>query len=213
MAFRVVQIGDKETLTALEQVFCEAVAESRRLNNRSSGVPDKKMGGQSGQETDLCGVGAEFAFCKLFNLFPDLSIEPRSAAVGTDAEKDSNLFGWLIDIKGTNLVNGRLLSRPMDAKYETHAARTSTNLFALMTGPYPTFTFRGFFSKEDLLQPRRVGNLGHGPTYIAAQHELYNAYLQCPDCEKLSPLTAFSLTYVSQAEEKFHNKSLELVER
>lgn len=196
-----VKIGDTVTLHGFEQAICESIAESRYENNRQSGVTDKKMGGQSVTETDLYGIAAEFAFCKLFNLFPDFSIEPRSAAGGTDVEKDSKLFIWRVDVKGTKYPFGRLVARPMDSNYTSHAARSTTDLFALMTGPYPTFTFRGFFSKEDLLQQARIGDLGHGPTYIAQQHELYNPHIQCSGCEKLSPLTDFPIVYLSATEE------------
>jgi hypothetical protein len=161
------------------------------------------MGEQSVTETDLYGVAAEFAFCKLFNLFPDFSIEPRSAADGTDVEKDSKLFIWRVDVKGTKYPTGRLLARPMDGNYASHAARSTTDLFALMTGQYPTFTFRGFFTKKDLMQPGRIGDLGHGPTYIASQHELYNAHLRCEHCETVAPLTEFSVVYVTAVEENF----------
>lgn len=196
-----VKIGDIVTLHAFEQAICESIAESRHDNNRQSGVTDKKMGDQSATETDLYGIAAEFAFCKLFNLFPDFSIEPRSAAAGTDVEKDSKLFIWRVDVKGTKYPFGKLLARPMDKNYATHVARSTTDLFALMTGEYPTFTFRGFFTKEDLLKQSRIGDLGHGPTYIAQQHELYNAHIQCPGCEKLAPLTDFPVVYVSSIEE------------
>ncbi len=198
-----VKIGDTVTLQDFEQIICEAVAEGRYTNNRKTGVADKKMGEQSVTETDLYGVAAEFAFCKLFNLFPDFSIEPRSAADGTDVEKDSKLFIWRVDVKGTKYPTGRLLARPMDGNYASHAARSTTDLFALMTGQYPTFTFRGFFTKKDLMQPGRIGDLGHGPTYIASQHELYNAHLRCEHCETVAPLTEFSVVYVTAVEENF----------
>lgn len=197
-----VKIGDSVTLNEFEQKICVEVANKRHANNRQKGVMDRKMGDQSVSETDLYGVGAELSFCRLFNLYPDLSIEPRSTLAGTDVEKDSRLLVWRVDVKGTKYPFGRLLARPPDSNYATHAHRSTADLFALMTGPYPTFTFRGFCTKEDLLNPAALNDFGHGPTYAAQQQELYMPYLCCPDCENIRQMTSFSVTYVSAAEEK-----------
>jgi hypothetical protein len=46
------------------------------------------------------------------------------------------------------------------------------DLFALMVGEFPIYEFKGFMKRDELLQEKRLGSLGHGPTYIAKQDEL-----------------------------------------
>ena len=48
----------------------------------------------------------------------------------------------------------------------------NVELYALMIGEFPVYTFKGFMRREDLLKEERLGNLGYGQTYIAQQHEL-----------------------------------------
>lgn len=189
-------IGDVVELNAFEQNIAEQLANLRFNNNRKNGVIDRQMGKQKSWETELAGVGGELSFCRLFNVCPDFSIEPRSAALGTDNKKDAILVSHVTDVKGTTENEHNLLARPVDSNYDTHIARCATDLFALMTGPYPRFTFRGFLPKTVLLQARRIRNLGHGPTYFASQAKLYNAGLKCPHCDCFAPVTDFLTIYM-----------------
>ena len=72
--------------------------------NRAAGVKDKKGGPQSNYYTDLHGFGAELAFGKHRNLYPDLGTSPRSG--GSDF---INANGEEIDIKCTQYKTGKLI--------------------------------------------------------------------------------------------------------
>ena len=145
-----------------EQAICMWMARSRFSNNRKSGIVNKKVGNQSNEKTDLEGFAAEFAFCKLFNVFPDFTVNPRNC---DEDAGDAVLPGGLsVDIKVTKYPTGRLLAVPWKAN--------NVELYALMIGEFPSYTFKGFMRQEDLLKEERLGNLGYGKTYIAHQYEL-----------------------------------------
>jgi hypothetical protein len=149
-------------LNAQEQAICRALAKKRYANNRKAGTRNAKRGPQSNEQTDLEGIGAEFAFCKLLNLFPDFSIEPRSA---DEDEGDCKLRdGRAVDVKATKYATGKLIAVPWK--------KNGAELFALMTGTFPKYTFRGFMPADELLRAERLGSLGYGSTYIADQGEL-----------------------------------------
>lgn len=159
-------IGDKTQLNETEQALCRAIAKKRYSNNRKSSVKNSKIGGQSNEFTDLEGIGSELAFCKLFNVYPDFSIEPRSSLAGEDTGDATLRDGRTVDVKATKYSFGRLVAVPWKQPH--------VDLFALMVGRFPEYEFRGFMKKDELLKDSRLGTLGHGPTYIAEQKELKN---------------------------------------
>lgn len=159
-----VKIGQKVELTSSEQLVCKGIAKSRYESNRSASVGNAKIGSQSDEVTDLEGFAAEMAFCKLFNVYPDFSVQPRSSVAGED-DGDARLRdGRSVDVKGTKYPNGKLVAVPWK--------KPQVDLFALMVGSFPKYEFKGFMRRDDLLQTARLGTLGYGPTYIAAQKEL-----------------------------------------
>jgi len=148
-------------LNSGEQAICRLIAELRHKNNRDKGVTNSKVGNQSDDVTDLEGIGGEVAFCKLINAFPDFSVHIRNSAndVGDLVYKNKT-----IDVKTTVYPNGRLLAVP----WKEH----NVDIYVLMTGKFPKYTYRGYMSSKELLKEERLGNLGYGKTYIANQDEL-----------------------------------------
>lgn len=159
-----VAIGTSITLDPTEQLICKAIARRRYENARNMNVKNSKMGGQSNEETDLEGISSEMAFCKLFNIFPDLTVQVRSSTEGTDDGDATLRDGRTVDVKSTKYTTGRLLA--------VRWKKPKIDLFALMIGKFPTYTFKGFMKSEELIKPERIGNLGHGDGYIAEQYEL-----------------------------------------
>ena len=159
-----VAIGTTITLDLTEQLICKAIANKRYQNARDMNVKNSKMGGQSNEQTDLEGISSELAFCKLFNVYPDLTVQVRSSAEGTDDGDAVLRDGRTVDVKSTKYHTGRLLA--------VRWKKPKVDFFALMIGSFPTYTFKGFMKSEELLKEQRIGNLGHGNGYIAVQHEL-----------------------------------------
>ena len=94
------------------------------------------------------------------NLYPDFTIYVRQG--GADLVTHS---GTRIDVKTTKYATGRLLAK-INTAYE------SIDVFVLVTTDYPTFTVRGWATKEQLINPENIINLGHGDGYGLNQDQL-----------------------------------------
>jgi hypothetical protein len=147
-------------LTDAEQRIVRWVAKMRHESNRAAHVRDGKVGPQSAMATDEIGIGAEVAFCKLHNLYPDLEIRPRQGSA------DCERFGEAIDVKGTKYANGELLA-------VRGKSILAADVYALVIVDWPRFRFAGFARAEELIRPERLTDKGHGPTYALAQGELF----------------------------------------
>ena len=148
------------TLTEVEQRLARVVAAERTRANRAAGVVDQQLSPEAAQQVELTGIGAELAYARLMNVYPDLTVAPRAGGA------DVWWAGLGVDVKGTERPHGRLLARP------TKLTQDGVTVYALMTGPFPTYTFRGQVPASTLLQARHLMDLGHGPTYAMSQPEL-----------------------------------------
>ena len=146
-------------LNKAEQRLAKYLAKARYQKNRSTNTENQKIGPQSNEETDLNGIGAEIAFCKYFNLYPDLSTEhrPKEDVVMHD--------GISVDTKTTKYNNGHLLA-PIWKK------KISTDFYALLVGDFPTYRFAGFISGKELFSDKNIKDFGYGDTYGVKQEEL-----------------------------------------
>ena len=147
------------TLNDAEQKLARYLAQKRYQNARSKGIENKRIGDQSDAETDLNGIGAEIAFCKLMNVYPDLQTEhiPDNDALLRN--------GMTVDVKATKYRNGHLIAAPWKS---TEAA----DIYALMVGTFPNYRFAGWASGSHLLQSDNKKDLGHGEGYALTQDQL-----------------------------------------
>lgn len=146
------------TLNEAEQRLARFIAVKRHAMNRSTNTTDRKIGPQSNEETDLEGIGAELAFCKLMNVYPDLQCENRPVA-------DATLpCGKTVDVKSTTYEDGKLAV--------TLWKKPTVDLFALMVGRFPTYRLAGFRPAQEVISLLNIGNLGHGETYVLEQWQL-----------------------------------------
>ena len=148
------------TLTDPEKKICVDGADMRYNIARSSGVSNGKIGPQSNKLTDQLGLGGELTVAKWLNLYPDFTIYVRQG--GADLVTHS---GTRIDVKTTKYATGSLLAK-INTAYE------SIDVFVLVTTDYPTFTVRGWATKEQLINPENIINLGHGDGYGLNQDQL-----------------------------------------
>jgi hypothetical protein len=146
-------------LNDAEQRLAKYLAQCRYKSNRASGTINRKIGDQSDEETDLNGIGAEIAFCKLFNVFPDTNIDQRP---NEDAILHS---GIRVDVKTTKYPNGKLIT-PIWKK------KISVELYALMIGTFPAYKFAGCIRGDELFKDENIINLGYGDTYAVFQDKL-----------------------------------------
>jgi hypothetical protein len=113
-------------LNEAEQRLAQYLAKRRHDAARMDGIPDMKMGPQSAYDTDLEGIAAEIAFCRIMNVYPDTDI-----VVGTRPISDAYTTSMgSVDVKATKYRNGRLLATTK--KYAKHP-----DSYALMVGEFP----------------------------------------------------------------------------
>ena len=163
-----IKIGQSISLTTAERKLAHFIARNRNLNNRSFNVTNLKISGADAATVDLEGVCGEIAFCKLFNVYPDLD---------TDHEPPHPLHdcvippppGFRIDVKTTKYENGKLLVDARKGSKKTGGV----DYYALMTGSFPgPYTFRGLIAREHIIQPHKLGLLCGYKSYMAEQSEL-----------------------------------------
>lgn len=150
------------TLTPIEQRLARCVAKERYAAARKAGVPDRRV---SEGDLDLEGAGSEIAFCRLFNVFPDLEIAPRSSL---DDEGDALLRdGRRVDVKSTRYKSGRLIV--------AHWKADTVDAYALMVGEFPSYRFCGLISAEQAAEARFTADLGRGKCQAVPQAALHAA--------------------------------------
>lgn len=142
----------KVVLTRSEVRICEWLGEQRLVINKKRGIKDARIGPQSSLQTDIDGLKGEFAFAKMFNLWPDLQLGQRPLH-----DVMSPLGG--IDIKTTRHKGGRLLATK---KKQAMPA----DWYALMWLEDDSIVhFIGASTAGQLLDDANLRNLGYGETY------------------------------------------------
>jgi hypothetical protein len=157
-------IGTQITLNDVEQHIVNLVASKRQgicdLNN----VKSKKFPGKKNDlELHIQGFGAEIACAKIFNVFFDTEISVRSTANDLG---DLVYEGYRLDVKHSEYPRARLIAAIWK--------KADIDYYVLLTGKFPNYIYRGAMRREDLINPSRIHDLGHGPTYVAEQKDLYN---------------------------------------
>ena len=97
-------------------------------------------------ELFMQSTGAEFAFAQLFNACPCAS--PNDYRL-----HDFDLEDWgLIDVKHTQLDHGNLVINPAKQRHKV-------NGYALMTGIFPRYRFKGWATPGDVFERGKVTQL------------------------------------------------------
>ena len=146
------------TLTESEQLIAKFVAETRTANNRNAGIGNNRRSEMSDFEVDLQGFAGELAFCRLANVFPDLTVHNRSAAKGQD-NGDCILNGLRIDVKTSK--------RPDSGLWVGKRKIGTADAYALMVGTFPTFKLIGLANTEDVIKGRL-----HNDSWVLPQDKL-----------------------------------------
>jgi len=146
-------------LNEAEKKLATFLAKERYRKNRERGVDDLKIGGQSCEFTDLQGIGAEIAFCKVHNIYPDMSLDdyPDEDALMKD--------GRLADVKCTKYENGHLLC-------VTWKKNRNVDIYVLVVGEFPRYRIAGFKCAGELFDDSNIKDFGYGPSYAVSQSEL-----------------------------------------
>lgn len=150
-------------LTDLEQSLARQLAEGRASVSRGAGIKSRKVDtNRTDAEIDLQGAGAELAFCKMFNVYPDLDTHSY-------AEFDCvTRTGLLTDIKSTTNPNGRLLAPPWKSK-------NKAEVYVLMIGEFPEYRCAGFIEASKLFDQAFRTQIHSKPVQAAPQKDLSGA--------------------------------------
>jgi hypothetical protein len=150
------------TLNEAEIKLANYLGTSRHNSCRKNNVIDKQRGDQDKLQIDIEGVGAEIAFCKLSNTYPDLEIKPT----GQITDKGDALFnGIKADVKSTRYATGKLQCSLWK--------NNEPDIYVLMiTTEYPTIRCAGFAWSEHLKTANNIKDLGRGELYLMDQKDL-----------------------------------------
>ena len=161
----------KVTLTDTEAQIATGLGSARDGINISAGVKNKQLAEREGsKEINVIGTGGELAFCKAFNLYPDLTV----AAPGRYPKGDARMFGQTWDIKTRNYEKmpiGHLLSYPKPEEKRC-------DNYALVLETHPTYYIIGWCSTRELFDEKnRLPHLKGGYGFPQLDLHLFNPAL------------------------------------
>lgn len=150
-------------LNAEEQRICRFIAKLRDENNRKNGVEDKRRADKD-RDLDLEGFGAEMAFCKMMNLYPDFDIGVRSGSVDAFTKK-----GFGTDVKA---IPYKYKYNPLLIAPNHKEGKTETEIYALMVGDFPKYQCVGWALGSELINDDNLKDLGHGKDFVMEKDKL-----------------------------------------
>lgn len=151
----------KVTLNEQEVRLAKFIARERSKFNRDNGVTDAKVCNEKSEKIEEEGMGGEIAFCKIFNIYPDLRVENVNTS---NDNGDCEYKGHRVDVKTTSYRNGMLITVPWK--------KDTVDYYALMVGEMPTYEFKGFAKSSDLKNKNKLRHLGYNEVYCMEQNEL-----------------------------------------
>ena len=150
-------------LSPSEILVCQCIGRMRSLIARSANVKDQKAGEQDGNNADVMGFMAEYAFAKHFNVFPDIGLTPRSGSCdGKIPLKDFRVVSY--DIKSTHIRNGRLLA--------TKKVNPDVDMYVLCIVTDNQVDIKGYVKKESFIKPENLKTIGKVESYCLEQSQL-----------------------------------------
>lgn len=135
-----------------EQTIVRYIAKQRDDNDARSGIPNQMIDkARSSYQMNVEGYGAELAFCRLANLYPDFSTTVKQGSVDCVTTQ-----GVRIDVKVTRHVNNSYL-----IVKKTKKNNQDVDLYVLMIGEFPTYTYMGYAKSLDVLQDENLKDWGY----------------------------------------------------
>lgn len=145
-------------LTEAEMATVQILSNIRTIVARLNNVRDAKMANANGVDIDFDGLIGEYAFCKKYNLFLDITASPRSGTY------DCLYNGKRVDIKTTRHKNGRLLC--------TMKKNDDVDVYVLAIIDGYNVYFPGWAYKDELRKDENIIDLGYGQGYAISQDRL-----------------------------------------
>lgn len=149
------------TLNDFEVDMAKELARVRSAKDRTVGANATAYNGRDQQEIDEDGFGAELAFCKAFNYYPDFSTDPRVG--GCDCVSRN---GQTIDVKQTpTIINPKTLEEYpglLVKAVKSTDERYKVDYYVFLHGKLPTFTMEGYASYDEAIKSETIEPHGEG---------------------------------------------------
>jgi len=130
-----------------EQKVVELVAFLRQNNKENTGWNGKgTVSKNDPYEQNRNGFGAEFVFCREYNLHPDFSIGNTSKQKGTD-KFDAILNGITIDVKSSNKNHPLMIPKYL---------KSNVDIYAYFLCKYPEYKFMGYATNEMIFKEENL---------------------------------------------------------
>lgn len=137
-------------INEVEMMAVNIIANLRGIGARVKGVRDYKVSSKNNSEIDFEGLLGEYAFCKHYNLYFDLSPQPRQGSY------DCIYNGKRIDIKSTKHKHGKLLGNVR--------RNSDVDIYVLAIidfgHSWVDVTFPGYATSEELYEEKNLTILG-----------------------------------------------------
>ena len=159
-----IKFNQSHSLSEKDQATIVFMAEALELQKREYFVNNIKMDKKMlFLDMNKNGFGAELSFCRMSNLpFDDSTKEEENHFRKPDCILPN---GWSVDVKNTTYTSGSLITW-------IGKEVAGANIYVLMVGSFPTFTFKGWATSEMLIKKENIKNVGHGDGYWLSQKEL-----------------------------------------
>lgn len=153
------------TLSEFEITFVEYVAKQRHDACRNANIFNNRRSQYTDMEIEVAGVGAEQAVAKMFNVYNDWSLHPRSAEKGTDLG-DLMINNLVVDVKA-------VMPQTLHPRLSVKKKKSFVDLFCLVRSNHPHYEILGFFPCVELFIPSRLHTWSSGDqSYLAEVAEL-----------------------------------------
>jgi hypothetical protein len=172
------QTNGRISLSGAETQVVKLIGAERQKSNENAQVRDRNHSGKPGSSIHTDGFGAELAFAKLMNVYPDLDVFCRSG--GHDLKLAD---GRLVDVKQTAVLTGHL---PIDRDKKP----TDCDIYVLMIGTLPEYRYAVWIESRNALNGLHLKELkpGAGESHFVPQDFLN------PDLPRAAPRDNSDLT-------------------
>lgn len=147
-------------LDQTEVLVAEIIGKMRQIVDDVCSIKDGKFKRDvSPHRVHALAMIAEIAWAKWQNVFPCLSLIPRSGTA------DNVTRGRKVDIKATDRLDGRLLVM-------LNKTLADADIYVLAIVADNVVDFVGYATAQDVFRPENIKDLGYGPTYVIERSAL-----------------------------------------
>lgn len=138
-------------LTEAEQKLATFLARARYEFNRENGVQENQQSGRDPVMQDRDAIGAELAFCRKHNCYPDMRHDAPTAG------PDALLFADTVDVKYSPQKKYMNVARSCE--------RHPFDWYVAVTGKFPCYEIVALLARDEVFTEENLFDCGNGPYY------------------------------------------------